>query len=224
MDDIVSKPEVERMRSLLERLSPVHRLACWLALSVVLLACGGKQASATGGGPTSDQHASATDGGLTSDQQASATDGGPTPEQEAGAEGILQAGDATDASDGGGISIDGPSCPSVAVYCGSAQPQYGGCVPNWVTAQNASTWCKTEAGASYLGGAADVFMQTGCNGFNTVVLSATDMGIIYFYDMGTGALIGIARQPSWSCVAGVIPPDQTYVYCSSVPRTHPCGP
>ncbi len=68
-------------------------------------------------------------------------------------------------SDAGGTPFDGAACPSLAAYCGSTEG--GGaalCVPDWAAAQSAATWCTTEAGAPYLEGYADVFMQTDAMG------------------------------------------------------------
>jgi hypothetical protein len=126
---------------------------------------------------------------------------------------------------------ESPPCPSIASYC-ALPPSHGAtCIQDWATAQQASAWCTTDAGAPYLYGYADVYVYRDCNGFNVVRLVATDTGFFYLYDSTSGQLVGIGSSAtrggtsSQGCVAGTIPGADAPLICSDGgPNVPLCGP
>jgi hypothetical protein len=102
------------------------------------------------------------------------------------------------------------ACPSIQSYCLT-----NACVENWSSAQQPATWCTGDGGAPYYWGLADVYIHPGCGGFNVVVLSATDVGTFYLYDVDTGLLVGVGSSGSWSCVAGRLPASQFSFACGA---------
>lgn len=114
------------------------------------------------------------------------------------------ASDVSDASDASDASTDGYAdaapCPSVAQACGDAANADVGCATTWSTAERPSTWC---AKVPYV----RVFRATDCDGFNIVVLGSADTSSFYYYDLQSGALVGIEGRGLGGamCVAGVSP-------------------
>jgi len=105
-----------------------------------------------------------------------------------------------------------PLCPSVAAYCDaiaqkpprySSTPQAADCVRDWTMAEEASSWCPSDAGTPPY----TVYVYPACNGYDRVVLGGTDTNTTYLYDSATGQLVGIggASLAGWSCIAGTIP-------------------
>ena len=81
--------------------------------------------------------------------------------------------------------------------CGERGP---GCATTWSTAQQPSTWCPKVPYAR-------VFTAPHCDGFDIVVLGATDTSSFYYYDLQTGALVGIEGHGNNGtlCIAGQAP-------------------
>ncbi len=97
-------------------------------------------------------------------------------------------------------SADAATCPSVARECADAASADLGCATTWSTAQQPSTWCPKVPYAR-------VFTAPHCDGFDIVVLGATDTSSFYYYDLQTGALVGIEGHGNNGtlCIAGQAP-------------------
>ena len=97
-------------------------------------------------------------------------------------------------------SADAASCPSVAQICADAGSADVGCGTTWSTAEQPSTWGPKDPYVR-------VFRATHCDGFNIVVLGSADTSSFYYYDLQSGALVGIeGRGPGGAaCLAGVSP-------------------
>ena len=102
---------------------------------------------------------------------------------------------AADASGDG--AADGAACPSVAQQCSDAATADLACGTTWSSAQQPSTWCPKVPYAR-------VYTAPHCDGFDIVVLGATDTSSFYYYDLQTGALVGIEGHGNNGtlCVAG----------------------
>jgi len=144
--------------------------------------------------------------------------------KSAGTSGLIDGAAGAGAMDGA-IDIDSRGdffeispCPSLQTYCANHV-----CTGDWSSAQKPTTWCTTDAGAPYYWGFADVYVHPACNGFNIVVLSATDTGIFYLYDIQTGQLVGIGDSGLWGCVAGTIPSSPFSFVCGDGPEPPVCG-
>jgi hypothetical protein len=96
-----------------------------------------------------------------------------------------------------GAPAASPSCPSVDAYCASPSRK---CVRDWATAQLATAWCTDDAGAAPYD---SVNLRPDCSGFDFVFTTGTDTGVVYIYEAGSGALVGIASEgPRDGCIAG----------------------
>ena len=62
-----------------------------------------------------------------------------------------------------------------------------------------------------------------CGGFNIVLVTGLDSGIIYIYDATTGQLTGIGQQGSGACIAGAIPASANSLECDAQQSTLVCG-
>jgi hypothetical protein len=95
---------------------------------------------------------------------------------------------------------DAALCPSVAQACGDAANADVGCATTWSTAEQPSTWCPKDPYVR-------VFRATHCDGFNIVVLGSADTSSFYYYDLQSGALVGIEGHSlgGTRCVAGLSP-------------------
>jgi len=115
------------------------------------------------------------------------------------------------------------SCPSVDEYCAnlSQSNHEVKCVRDWSTAEQDVTWCTADAGSSLYD---SVNLRPDCSGFDFVFTTATDTGIVYIYDHGSAALIGIAAEGNGShCVAGDATALSLGQQCYGR-QTHLCGP
>jgi len=107
-------------------------------------------------------------------------------------------------SPAGDASGDGPedaaTCTPVARECADAATADLGCATTWSTAQRPSTWCPKVPYAR-------VITAPRCDGFDIVVLGATDSSSFYYYDLQTGALVGIEGHGNFGplCIAGQSP-------------------
>jgi hypothetical protein len=131
--------------------------------------------------------------------------GGPDASEDASplADAATSEADAKDssASDASGDgSMDAATCPSVARECADAAAADPGCGMTWSTAQQPSTWCPKFPYAR-------VLTASHCDGFDIVVLGATDTSSFYYFDLQTGALVGIEGHGNGGarCVAGQAP-------------------
>jgi hypothetical protein len=97
-------------------------------------------------------------------------------------------------------SPNGGACPSVDAYCARQSEK---CVRDWATAQLATTWCTDDAGALPYD---SVNLRPDCSGFDFVLTTGTDTGVVYIYEAGSGSLVGIASEGNGnSCIAGDVP-------------------
>ena len=110
-------------------------------------------------------------------------------------------GDASRASDASADGYaDAARCPSVAQACADAAIADIGCATTWSTAEQPSTWCPKVPYVT-------VFRATHCDGFDIVALGSADTSSFYYYDLQSGALVGIEGHGlgGTTCVAGVQP-------------------
>lgn len=94
-------------------------------------------------------------------------------------------------------------CASIDQYCATSL-----CVMNWSVAQSALAWCSRTGD---LGGGDIV---THCSGFNVVFIGVgADSSLAFFYDPGSGNLVGVSSfEANPVCAAGQPPatsPDCT---------------
>ena len=134
---------------------------------------------------------------------------------DAPADGVRDREDNSSASDTGpdvgtssGSSIhqdDASGCPTtISDAClTDGGPTYR-CVPNSTMAQESATWCGDDGP---FGADPDVAILPNCDGFDVVEEGPTfsDYWTTYYYDVGTGALVGIGRVTNGqlTCVAGL---------------------
>jgi hypothetical protein len=131
--------------------------------------------------------------------------GGPDASEDASPPADAATGDAagrdSSASDSPGDgSADVATCPSVAQECADAATADLGCGTTWATARQPSTWCPKVPYAR-------VLTAANCDGFDIVVLGSVDTSDFYYYDLQTGALVGIEAHGNLGtrCVAGQAP-------------------
>jgi hypothetical protein len=123
--------------------------------------------------------------------------------------------DGTTPADGAGdasaeTGADAKTCPSVAQVCADATSATPfGCGTTWSTAQQPSTWCR-KAGPN-----AFVLTAPHCDGFDIAVLSYVDTATNNYYDLQTGALVGIEYRYSTGtgCIAGQAPDVPIFADC-----------
>jgi hypothetical protein len=92
---------------------------------------------------------------------------------------------------------DASSCQSVDEVCAADGGWNYLCVRDWSTAQRPSTWCGGYPNAS-------VVLYPNCGGFNVAVAGPiSDTSTWYFYDVTSGALVGIefTGNGGASCIA-----------------------
>lgn len=128
-------------------------------------------------------------------------DGGPQPSEDANppADGATGNDSSTPDTTGDG-AVDAATCTAVAQKCADTAMPDPGCGTTWSTAQRPSTWCPTFPYAR-------VVTAPHCDGFDIVVLGATDTSSFYYYDLQTGVLVGIEGHGNngTMCVAGQAP-------------------
>ena len=95
---------------------------------------------------------------------------------------------------------DAAPCPSIADVCMDGGPLGVECVESWSTAEMPSAWCPKFPYVR-------VIPATNCDGFDIVVLGATDTSTFYYYDPQGGALVGIEGHGNFGarCIAGQSP-------------------
>jgi hypothetical protein len=111
-------------------------------------------------------------------------------------------------------------CPSIDAYCSQGQA----CIKSWALASQEATWCVRGADGGLTGpdGKA-VRIHPGCGGFNIVIVTGLDNGMIYVYDATTGQLSGIGAQGDGQCLAGSIPASANSLECDAQQSTLVCG-
>ncbi len=162
------------------------RLVVGGLLAVTLVGCGVVQvASSAGGiGAAPCEHSTPADGSCARTE----TDAGTAPEAAA-------------------AMADSAACPGLDVVCGSDADAYS-CVLAWSTASNVSSWCQ-RASPSALDAGLSLVVWQGCSGYDLIdeTVGASDQFTRYYYDSGTGVLVGIAEIPNNRvpvCVAGQV--------------------
>jgi hypothetical protein len=168
-------------------MSPSSRLSVAIAgLSLCLVHCSSSSAGGSGGG------------GLDASDATDASEAASPPADASRGDAAGDDSSAGDASMDG--SADGGACPSVAQQCADAATADIACGTTWSNAQLPSTWCPK---VPYV----RVYTAPHCDGFDIVVLGATDTSSFYYYDLQTGALVGIEGHGNNGtlCVAGQAP-------------------
>jgi len=168
-------------------LRPASRLSvAVVGLSLCIVHC---SSSSSGGG--------STDGGPDASGDAGPPADGPTGD----APGEDSSSDSSSADAPGVGPVDAATCTPVAQYCADAGTTEPGCATTWSTAQHPSTWCPRVPYAMR------VYIAPHCDGFDIVVVGASDSSSFYYYDQQTGALVGIEGHGNFGplCIAGVSP-------------------
>ncbi|MGA7121824.1 MAG: hypothetical protein WBY94_17080 [Polyangiaceae bacterium] len=155
-------------------------------LAFTLVACSVEQVGRTaeGNGAPPCEHSTPADGSC----DGTGTDAGVAPEAAA-------------------AMPDSAACPGLDAVCGSDADVYS-CPLAWRTATNVSSWCE-RASPSALDAGLSLVVWQGCTGYDLIdeTVGASDQFTRYYYDSGTGVLVGIAEIPNNRvpvCVAGQV--------------------
>jgi len=175
-------------------------------LAVTLVGCGVVQvASSAGGiGAAPCEHSTSADGSCAGTE----TDAGTAPDAAAIADSAAgMETDAGTAPEAAAAMADSAACPGLDVVCGSDADVYN-CLLAWSTASNVSSWCQ-RASPSALDAGLSLIVWQGCSGYDLIdeTVGASDQFTRYYYDSGTGVLVGIAEIPNNRvpvCVAGQV--------------------
>lgn len=105
------------------------------------------------------------------------------------------------------VMADSAGCPGLDAVCGSDADLYS-CLLAWSMASNVSSWCQRASPRALDAGLSLVVWQ-GCAGYDLIdeTVGASDQFTRYYYDSGTGVLVGIAEIPNNRvpvCVAGQV--------------------